>query len=118
MLNNKGFTLVELLAVLVILSIIVVIAVPTISSSLEKQKNKELEHKQEEVVSKVELKLDTIRNLLTNKDSFNNGSCCLSTDWLKTKKIITGNQAKDLSGGVKRQDYEIIYDANCSSFCS
>ena len=46
--NNKGFTLVEVLAVLVILSIITGLAIPAFSSSLEKneqeseEKNKQI----------------------------------------------------------------------------
>ena len=40
-LNQKGFTLVELLAVLVILITIMGIAIPTISSSLERTKAKQ-----------------------------------------------------------------------------
>lgn len=40
-LNQKGFTLVELLAVLVILIAIMEIAIPSISSSLERTKDKQ-----------------------------------------------------------------------------
>ena len=40
-LNNKGFTLIELLAALVILVAIMGIAIPSISSSLERTKNKQ-----------------------------------------------------------------------------
>ena len=39
--NRKGFTLVELLAVLVILSVIMGIAIPSISSSMERTKSKQ-----------------------------------------------------------------------------
>ncbi len=38
--NKKGFTLVELLAVIIILSILVIIAVPNISGALNAAKNK------------------------------------------------------------------------------
>ena len=37
-LNNKGFTLIELLAVLVILVVIMSIAIPSITSSVERNK--------------------------------------------------------------------------------
>ena len=42
--NNKGFTLIELLAVLVILVVIMSIAIPSITSSVERSKrlNKEM----------------------------------------------------------------------------
>ena len=40
-LNNKGFTLVELLAVIAILIIIMTVALPNISSAIERTKNKQ-----------------------------------------------------------------------------
>ena len=46
MTNNKGFTLIELLAALVILTAIMSIAIPSISSSLERTKGKQDETKQ------------------------------------------------------------------------
>ena len=38
-LNKRGFTLIELLAVLVILVVIMAIAIPSITSSIERSKN-------------------------------------------------------------------------------
>jgi len=46
-LNNKGFTLVEMLAVLVILIAIMGVSIPSISSSLEKTKEQERMSKEE-----------------------------------------------------------------------
>ena len=54
-LNNKGFTLVELLAVLVILIAIMSIAIPSISSSLERSKSKQDTAKQKILESAAEL---------------------------------------------------------------
>ena len=48
-LNNKGFTLVELLAVVVILVIIMLVAIPNISSSIERRKIKN-EAKMKEII--------------------------------------------------------------------
>jgi type IV pilus assembly protein PilA len=42
-LNNNGFTLVELLAVIVVLAIIMIIAIPTILDSLDNAKRKSFE---------------------------------------------------------------------------
>ena len=39
--NRKGFTLIELLAVLVILAVIMTIAIPSVTSSIERSRNKE-----------------------------------------------------------------------------
>lgn len=90
-LNRKGFTLMELLAVIVIMAIIFAVAVPSISSSIERSKNKQLNakievieaageiyisnHKRETEVSIATLycdKLltnDEIRNPFNDKDS-------------------------------------------------
>ena len=40
-LNKKGFTLVELLVVIVILGVIMSIAIPSITSSIERSKDKQ-----------------------------------------------------------------------------
>lgn len=50
-LNNKGFTLVELLAVVVILLAISVIAVTNVSASLERNNNQELKSQEKMAIS-------------------------------------------------------------------
>lgn len=52
--NNKGFTLVELLAVLIILTVIMGIAIPSISSSLERTKIKQNDSKKKIIVTAAE----------------------------------------------------------------
>ena len=54
-LNNKGFTLVELLAVLVILAAIMGIALPSITSSMERNKDKQNESKKKLLESFAEI---------------------------------------------------------------
>lgn len=49
--NSKGFTLVELLAVMVILISISLVAVVGITSSLERSEKKECEHQKELVIN-------------------------------------------------------------------
>ena len=61
-LDNKGFTLVELLAVLVILIAISSIAIPTISSSLDRNKKKQNDAKAKLVVSAAELYITDKKN--------------------------------------------------------
>ena len=74
-LNNKGFTLVELLAVLVILIAISSIAIPTISSSLDRSKNKQTKAKEKLLLSAAELYVTDHRNNI-------NDSCFISVQTL------------------------------------
>ena len=113
MINNKGFTLVELLGVIVILSIIAAIAIPTVSTSLNKQKTKELEHKKEQIVSKVELYYEKIKNNnnLSNKSDFSKGSCYITLEWLKENDFVTGKQIDGLDekDGVYRNPKDNLF---------
>lgn len=57
-LNRKGFTLIELMAVIAILVIIMGIALPNITSSIERSKQKQKESKMQLIVSEAELYFD------------------------------------------------------------
>lgn len=57
-LNKKGFTLVELLVVIVILVIIMSIAIPSITSSLDRSKAKQRDAKVELIESAAEIYVD------------------------------------------------------------
>jgi len=65
-LNKKGFTLVELLAVVVILLAISVIAVSSISSAIERNKVKQNESKIEIILSYAKLYYDEHKNSETD----------------------------------------------------
>ncbi len=56
--NKKGFTLIELLAVLVILAVIMTIAIPSVTSSIERSRNKEKNMKIKLIESEAELYID------------------------------------------------------------
>ena len=62
--NRKGFTLIELLAVLVILVVIMAIAIPSVTSSIERSRNKEKNMKIKLIESEAELYID--RNNVSN----------------------------------------------------
>lgn len=63
-LNRNGFTLVELLAVLVILVAIMGIAIPSISSSLERTKNQQNESRYKVLESAAELYVTDHKNAI------------------------------------------------------
>lgn len=120
--NKKGFTLVELLAVLVILVVIMTIAIPSVASSIERSKQKQKDAKIELVVSAAELYVDRHKNSYGVND----------TDEIKLKEIIcdgllTKEQFKDpmnedytLSGYVlftkSSNSYEWIEMSNNDSY--
>ena len=83
-LNNKGFTLVELLAVLVILIAISSIAIPTISSSLERSKDKQTKAKEKLLLSAAELYITDHRNAITTTSDY----CYIKEEQLITEKYI------------------------------
>lgn len=117
-LNNKGFTLVELLAVLVILIAIMSIAIPSISSSLERSKSKQNEARKKVLESAAELYVTDHKNSITS-------SCCISLDKLKNENYVDEDAINDADGN--RFSGSISYDKdnntynyvdNCTPVCS
>lgn len=91
--NNKGFTLVELLVVIVILIAIVSIAIPSITSSMERSKEKLNEGKKEAIGTAAELYLNT-----TNRsalESFYNGECIVLLEDLINGDYIDKDDIKN-----------------------
>jgi len=114
-LNNKGFTLVELLGVLSVLILILLIAIPSIVSTYERNKNKINEEKKEIIFSATEIyvsKYKEDREKL-NYDSFLNGNCEITIAMLKTSNLITEDELLDSNGNVLySDDVRIKYNNN------
>ena len=95
-LNNKGFTLIELLAVLVILIAITSIAIPTISSSMERTKEKQNKAKIEVLESTAELYVADNKNkvysFITNEKT--TVTICLSA----LEEYLPDDALKDANG--------------------
>ena len=91
-LNNKGFTLVELLAVLVILVAIMSIAIPSISSSLERSKAKQEESRAKLLKSAAELYVTDHRNNITKS------TCDIKIQTLYDENYIDEEATKDSDG--------------------
>lgn len=86
--NNKGFTLIELLGVLVILTTILLIAIPSVSSTLERKKEKDIIQKQEAIITASEVYASNNKKNI-NYDEYLNNTCCIEIDLLYDNSLIT-----------------------------
>lgn len=105
--NNKGFTLVELLAVLVILIIILTIAIPSITSSIERNKENMLSKKIDIIETSMEAYVDLYKNKIKYTE-FKNGQCSINIIKLKDTGILKDSDMID-SDGNEIKGY-IYYD--------
>lgn len=94
-LKKNGFTLVELLAVLVILAVILIVALPSITSSLNKSDEEALEKRKQMILSEAELKLDD-----ASKANLRTNACSYSVSDLINMDIISEVDGKDQNGNV------------------
>lgn len=103
--NKKGFTLVELLAVLAILVTILLVAIPSVTSSLSRTEENELESKKQIIISAIELNI-------SEKDCFftplKNSQCYLSISSLLKDNWITEDEIRSSSGTILNGN--IYYD--------
>lgn len=105
-LNNKGFTLVELLAVVVILLAISVIAISSISAAIERNKEKQNEAKIDVIISYAKLYYDEHRNTETDK--------CIELDKLELSDSERVNaDGENFVGVVKIDTMEFVENGTC-----
>ncbi len=90
-LNNKGFTLVELLAVVVILIAISAIAIPAISSSMDRTKDKQYKAKVKLVESAAKLYVSDHKNAVGYSDCNILVSTLVNEDYIDEDEDIPGN---------------------------
>lgn len=86
-LNKKGFTLVELLVVIVILGVIMSIAIPSITSSIERSKDKQKTQVIKLIESAGELYVDRHKNTVKQGQ--------ITLDKLISDGLITKEEMKD-----------------------
>lgn len=104
--NNKGFTLVELLAVIVILLAISVVAIPSISAGIERTKRK--------------TDLDKIKVLKSYAEVYfsEHTSNCVPVQTLKDKFNLTDAETKgeviEIQNGSISNSYEAYSNASCT----
>lgn len=111
MINNKGFTLIELLAALVILTAIMSIAIPSISSSLERTKVKQDDTKKKLLESAAELYVTDHKNAIyQNLKNNDKDSCYIALDLLdvndENKKDSDGNAFNGVIEFTKPNTYK------------
>lgn len=119
-LNNKGFTLIELLGVIIILMAILYLAIPSLTSSVERSKNKQLEKKKELIISASELYISDIKTLKKK--------CKITFDALKKGDYLTSmniidpfNDNEEIKGAViynkdDKNMYTICMNSECDSY--
>lgn len=108
--NNKGFTLVELLAVLILVSVIMTIAIPSIGSSMSRAKKKENASSIKILESAAEFYVSDYKYNIN--DSLE--QCYITINELLNNDFITEDDVVDSDGneftGV------IVYDRKKNSF--
>ena len=109
-LNNKGFTLIELLAVLVILIAIMSIAIPSISSSLDRTKAKQSSAKEKIIESAAELYVTDHKNNII----ITSGNCYIDVQTLVDKHYLSDEELKDSDG--KEMGGVVRYNASNNSY--
>ena len=100
-LNNKGFSLVELLAVMVILAIILTIAIPSITASLARSEKKQRDAQIENIKASALINLKK-SNFSSSAmyDKFNAGNCQILVEKLIKIGAVAEKTAKDKNGNT------------------
>ena len=99
--NNKGFTLIELLGVLVVLVTILLIAIPSVISTFERNKIKIDERKLKIIYGAAEI----YANKHKEDDSFDyssflNGTCGINISELVDENLLTEDEIRDSEGNA------------------
>lgn len=111
-LNNKGFTLIEVLAVLVILMAIMRIAIPSISSSLERTKNKQNEARYKIIELATEQFVTDHKNAIYNNLG-NDIKCYIQ---IKDITTLTSEEMEDANGNPLGDHYVVFEKPSTYSY--
>lgn len=89
--NRRGFTLIELLTVFVILGVIMVIAIPTITSSMQRTKIKQNEERKRLILSAAFSFVSENKNTVYEKVNEDEGHKC----YIEVSKLVDENYLEE-----------------------
>lgn len=119
-LNKRGFTLIELLAALVILTAIMAIAIPSISSSLERTKSKQDDSRKKVLITAAELYVTDHKNAIYNNLG-SSDTCYIELSSLDVSasnlEDSDGNEFKGVIKFAKPNTYEYVESSNGLTKC-
>ena len=99
--KKKGFTLIELLGVIVVLTLILLVAIPNISSTLERNKNKTDSNKEKNVISAAEVSFSV------NKCDYSN-ACVIGINCLLANDFVTDDELLYSDGSSIADKYNVV----------
>lgn len=109
-LNKKGFTLVELLAVIVILSIIAIIAYPIIGNTINNSKKK----LQKEQYNRIK---SAAKNWTTTNSIDDLNGECVSVNKLKSEGFLEDGKIEDpLNGSDMNGSFKITWNSSTNQY--
>ena len=116
--NNKGFTLVELLAVVLILTSISLIAVSGISASLERRNSKEYDEQKELAINAAKIYFSLVDDANCVKDGNTIPSCVYVKDLIDQNYFNERSKTDRLkdkdNSCVKMKSGEYKFEEECS----
>ena len=122
--SKKGFTLVELLTVIVILVAILMIAIPNITASLNRSEDKQIKAQKQSIASTANItinKNNLQNNLKYNYKKFKDGDCRITVNQLEEFNYITEKMAKykgkTIAGCVGYKNGEMNFFENEGNNC-
>lgn len=105
--NNKGFTLIELLGVIVVLVAIMLVAIPSIASTFERNKNKVNEQRKEVIISAGEIYASKHKKTI-DYTGFLGGTCGITIQTIKDDGLLTDDELKDSNGNSFYNDLDSV----------
>ena len=106
--KNKGFTLVELLAVLIIIGVIAMIAVPAVGGVINSSKKGASEEQKNRIISAARTYMAQNSMELPNSDE----QTCISITKLKDKGLLTNEEIKNPNDNSNLNGKVIITNTN------